>query len=57
MANPTYTENPDMKYKAKGKHGLAKKAISKPGSSSPSVSVKYPAIAKKSGYKFIKPGC
>jgi hypothetical protein len=56
MANAEYSENPDLKYKVKGKHGLSKKAISKPGSKSPAVTVKYPAIKVKSGHKFIKKG-
>ena len=57
MANPEYSENPDLKYKAKGKHGLAKKAISPKGSNSPAIKVKYPAIATKKGFKFMKKGC
>lgn len=56
MANAEYSENPDLKYKVKGKHGLKRREIS-PAGSMPKVSVKYPAIAKAKGMRFIKKGC
>jgi hypothetical protein len=55
MPNPEYSENPDRKYLAKGKHGI-KPSVLFPKKASASVKVKYPGIPKK-GMKFIKPGC
>ena len=55
MANSEYSENPDLKYKSKGKHGI-KPSVLFPKKASASVKEKYPGIPKK-GMKFIKPGC
>ena len=54
MANAEYNKNPDLKYKVKGKHGLKRSAIQAKGDKNPAVKVKYPAIATKKGFKFIK---
>jgi deoxyribose-phosphate aldolase len=56
MANPEYSENPDRKYLQKGKHGLAASIRFPKGTKSPAVKTKYPAIAVKKGYKFMKKG-
>ena len=56
MANAEYSDNPDMKYKAKGRKGMAANLRVPKGSKSPSVSVKYPSISVKKGYKFVKQG-
>ena len=56
MANAEYSDNPDMKYKSKGRKGMAANLRFPKGSKSPSVSVKYPSISVKKGYKFVKQG-
>ena len=55
MANAEYSDNPDMKYKVKGKHGIAA-SIRFPKGSAGKVNVKYPHAAVKKGYKFVKQG-
>ena len=56
MANPEYSDNPDRKYLQKGRKGMAASLRFPKGSKSPSISVKYPSISVKKGYKFVKQG-
>lgn len=55
MANAEYSDNPDMKYKAKGKHGIAAKTLF-PKASVTKGKDKFPGIPVKKGYKFMKKG-
>jgi len=50
MANAEYSDNPDRKYLAKGKHGIPKKTLFKSG---PGGSVKYSYPHIKPSVKFI----
>lgn len=55
MANAEYSENPDLKYKVKGRHGIPAKALF-PKASAPKGNDKFPGIPVKKGFKFIKKG-
>lgn len=55
MPNAEYSDNPDMKYKVKGKHGLAAKTLF-PKASTAKGKDKFPTIPVKKGFRFIKQG-
>ena len=55
MANAEYSDNPDMKYKAKGRHGIPAKTLF-PNASVAKGKDKFPGIPVKKGFKFMKKG-
>lgn len=55
MANAFHSENPDRNYFAKGQKGISPKVLF-PKKAAANVNVKYPAIAKQKGMRFIKGG-
>ena len=55
MANAEYSDNPDMKYKVKGKHGIAANTLF-PKASTAKGKDKVPAIPVKNGFRFVKRG-
>ena len=55
MPNPEYSENPDIKYKAKGRHGIPAKTLF-PKASVAKGKDKFPGIPVKKGFKFMKKG-
>ena len=55
MANAEYSDNPDMKYKVKGKHGIARQTLFPRASVSKGKDT-FPGIPVKKGYKFMKKG-
>lgn len=55
MANAEYSDNPDLKYKVKGKHGISAKVLFAKGGAFKGKD-KFPGIPVKKGFKFMKKG-
>lgn len=55
MPNAEYSDNPDMKYKVKGRHGIPSKTLF-PKASAMKGKDKFPGIPVKKGFKFMKKG-